>query len=381
MADTGGDWRATAWLQELALSVREASATVDPAELSGALADALADAEPNCFVWVGGVDREADAVRVHATSSTADPDLSISTPDDQRPDPTRRARDEGVVLVHSSLAGNPEYRALDDQFNLPGAQAGLSIPVDVPGFDSTVLHLYTTRAVPEESAREAGRTLGLLVANSYRMAAGEADLARERRRLEKVRRTLSHDFGNPLNLASGRLELAAEDQESPHLSHAQAGLDRIETLVSTCVSFVEAGQPVDRRERRSVATLASECWERLPTGGRTLETAAVSVEAEPERLRLLLTSLLENAVGHTGPSVTVSVGPREDGRGFYVADTGPGIPADERAYVFDRGYTTDTDREGQGLALAREIARAHGWQLALTDASGGARFDTVTDRW
>ena len=82
----------------------------------------------------------------------------------------------------------------------------------------------------------------------------------------------------------------------------------------------------------------------------------------------------EDAVEHGGAGVTVTVGPTPEG--FYVADDGPGIPADKRAMVFDSGYTTAAEGTGFGLAIVERIAEAHGWTVAAVESeTGGARFE------
>ncbi|MNN46810.1 Signal transduction histidine-protein kinase/phosphatase MprB [compost metagenome] len=59
-----------------------------------------------------------------------------------------------------------------------------------------------------------------------------------------------------------------------------------------------------------------------------------------------------------------------------VSDNGPGIPADERARVFDRFYRVPeapTGGSGLGLAIVAEIAQSHGARVALEDAAPGLR--------
>ncbi|MFB6164366.1 MAG: sensor histidine kinase, partial [Haloarculaceae archaeon] len=76
-------------------------------------------------------------------------------------------------------------------------------------------------------------------------------------------------------------------------------------------------------------------------------------------------------------SVTVWIGALEDG--FYVEDDGPGIPPDERAEVFDPGYTTATRGTGFGLHIVEQIAEAHDWDASITSGrAGGARFEFHT---
>jgi signal transduction histidine kinase len=85
-------------------------------------------------------------------------------------------------------------------------------------------------------------------------------------------------------------------------------------------------------------------------------------------------NLFRNAVEHGGTDVSVRVGPLEDG--FYVEDDGPGIPEEERGSVLDAGYSTSEEDSGLGLAIVRQIAEAHGWELVVTEAEGGgARFE------
>ncbi|MFC7059015.1 sensor histidine kinase [Halovenus salina] len=64
-------------------------------------------------------------------------------------------------------------------------------------------------------------------------------------------------------------------------------------------------------------------------------------------------------------------------RGFFIEDDGPGIPESERDSAFSPGYTTASgDHAGFGLAIVREIARSHGWEVTITESeAGGARFE------
>jgi len=62
--------------------------------------------------------------------------------------------------------------------------------------------------------------------------------------------------------------------------------------------------------------------------------------------------------------------------GFYVEDTGDGIPESERERVFETGYSTNHDGTGFGLGIVNQIVNAHGWQILATESeSGGARFE------
>jgi signal transduction histidine kinase len=69
---------------------------------------------------------------------------------------------------------------------------------------------------------------------------------------------------------------------------------------------------------------------------------------------------------------------------FSVRDHGPGIPQEQRAHIGEPFYRSDASRTretggtGLGLYLARQVARAHGGDLALADSAGGGALFVVT---
>ncbi len=102
--------------------------------------------------------------------------------------------------------------------------------------------------------------------------------------------------------------------------------------------------------------------------------ADFSVRGNELLLSRMFRVLYENAVqagaskiatraARTGETVTVDV-----------SDDGPGVPEAVRATLFEPLVTTKTDGTGLGLALARRVARAHGGDVELVPAAGGAHF-------
>jgi len=61
-----------------------------------------------------------------------------------------------------------------------------------------------------------------------------------------------------------------------------------------------------------------------------------------------------------------------------VADSGPGVPEDERERVFEPFHTTKEEGTGLGLPIARRIVVEHGGTLSLTQAKGGGAKFTIT---
>ena len=93
-------------------------------------------------------------------------------------------------------------------------------------------------------------------------------------------------------------------------------------------------------------------------------------------LRELIRNLVDNALHYTPTGGTVTVRVTDDPFGqvvvLQVEDSGPGIPAAERASVFQpfyRSLGTNVDGSGLGLAIVREIAHTHGAEVTLEDAN------------
>jgi len=209
----------------------------------------------------------------------------------------------------------------------------------------------------------------------------ERELARQNERLDDFASVVSHDLRNPLNVAQGRLELLADDCESPHIGHVETAHERMETLIDDLLALARTGRSVGEREAVPLAPTVEDVWTTVD-GGRELsvDDGAGAVEADSSRLRELFENLFRNAVEHAGDDVRVAVGRLDDRdeSGFYVADDGPGIPAGDREAVFERGHTTAEDGTGFGLAIVSEIARAHGWSVRAVAEGDGARFEVVT---
>jgi two-component system, OmpR family, sensor kinase len=115
---------------------------------------------------------------------------------------------------------------------------------------------------------------------------------------------------------------------------------------------------------------------------QNLEEAAF--HGDEDLLRRMLLNLVDNAVKFTPAGGVVKLSLESRGRQYRlsVSDTGPGIPADARAHVFERFYRADKARTrtedggaGLGLAIARWIAQAHDGDLELYDSGGtGSTF-------
>ncbi len=202
----------------------------------------------------------------------------------------------------------------------------------------------------------------------------EIALRRQNERLDDFARVVSHDLRNPLNVAQGRVDLAAAECETVHLEAAANALERMQALTDDLLVLAREGDTVTAVEAVPLASLVRTCWEHVDTEAATLvvETER-TIAADASRLKQLFENLFRNAVQHGGDSVRITVGDLETG--FFVADDGPGIPPEKREQVFEGGYSTEEQGTGFGLQIVEQIASAHDWGVEVTESSaGGAEF-------
>ena len=124
--------------------------------------------------------------------------------------------------------------------------------------------------------------------------------------------------------------------------------------------------------------VASQCLDAALAKGVDLgfEPAAATVQGSPWMLRELLANLVDNAIQHGRPGgiVTVRCGHAAGRPLLQVEDDGPGIPAAERARVFNRFVRlggSAAGGSGLGLAIVKEIAERHGAHVALDEGTDG----------
>lgn len=179
-----------------------------------------------------------------------------------------------------------------------------------------------------------------------------------------------------MNIAGGRVELAAEECDSGHLDQAAQALDRMETLIDDLLQLARTGDL--EPEWIDLSAFAQTCWQNVETDESEIKIEVdQEIYADRSRVHQLFENLMRNAVEHVGSDVTITVGGLLDG--FYIEDNGPGIPADEREQIFDPGYSTSDDGTGFGLDIVKQVVTEHEWEIGVTDGStGGARF-AITD--
>ncbi|MEW6281513.1 MAG: ATP-binding protein, partial [Candidatus Eremiobacterota bacterium] len=101
-----------------------------------------------------------------------------------------------------------------------------------------------------------------------------------------------------------------------------------------------------------------------------------AILAFPAELNQVWSNLVANAVaamkGHG--RLTLQVGEAEGAVRVVVADSGPGIPPDHLARIFERGFTTRSGGLGLGLSISRSIVERHGGRIEVDSQPGHTEF-------
>ncbi|MFW5938625.1 MAG: PAS domain S-box protein, partial [Halanaeroarchaeum sp.] len=358
-------------------ALHEAATELESAETKEAVYDIVIDTAEDVldFALVAIDVAEEGALVQKAWSIDTDSDGYYSaTPLEEDTLATRAYRRGETILAN-------DLREYDITPADPDYLSALTVPIGEEGTFQTV-----SREADAFDTTDA--ELAELLVGHAREALGRLERAESlRRQRERLRREydrldtfvgiLSHDLRNPVTVAQGRLDLAADTLDTTHLEVAADALDRMEEMVDDVLTWAQEGQhvPQDERRRVELAELGANCWQNVETDGASIDVETdATILADESRLQHVLENLFRNAVEHGDDAVTVTVG-EVDG-GFYVADDGPGIPPDEREEIFTFGYSTDQDGTGFGLTIVKEIVEAHEWEIAVTESeTGGARFE------
>ena len=204
--------------------------------------------------------------------------------------------------------------------------------------------------------------------------AREEELRRQNERLDEFASVVSHDLRTPLNVASGRIELARETEDISHLGAAEDALDRMTTLIQDALTLARDGRTVESPSPVALVPLIETAWQGILAGDATLSLPeeSVTVLADKPRLQRCVENVLRNAVDHADdPHIDASVTVIDDTATLSLCDDGPGIPADKREDVLQSGYTTSSEGSGLGLGIVARIAEAHGWGLSLSESDAG----------
>lgn len=215
----------------------------------------------------------------------------------------------------------------------------------------------------------------------------ERQLDRQRRRLDQLAKTVSHDLETPLDMGRRWISVlrgSLSDDESVDEEFFETGLDelehanrRIDAIVDDLMLLTKTEQQGVDTEQLDVADLAHVAWHAVDRDLSLVVDSSKTIQGDRTKLLRLFENLFQNVVEHADGADTVWIGTFDGG--FFVEDNGCGIPASNRDTVLEDGCSSKTSGTGLGLAVVQAIAEVHGWSVRVTERSGGgARIEIVT---
>ena len=360
--------------------------------------------------------RVDDSLSALASASVLDdvsgdgPDMILRSQNDLQglPSPFRRAVENGGGTVHlrKNLRGSDIWRVLvtEDREGMP---VMVAVPLEETEEAQALLAgiLWTTAAVVVVATLAAGfitgilaqrrlsridQTLGLLAQGDLSARTGHTrskddldDISRqldvtaaELERLVMQTRHLSasiaHDLRTPLARLRAQLEMLPDGEaRSLALEEASRLSDIFDTIMR--VARIEAAQGTDGFEAVEVSELLEEVAEIfgpvVEDEGKTLALdvkGAGRIQADRQMLVQALANLIQNALVHGGPDITLFA----KGPSFGVSDNGQGVDPGKFSEIVKPMVRLDAartrDGSGLGLALVRAVADRHGAKLELS---------------
>lgn len=331
---------------------------------------------------------------------------------------------EGVMVLDYRgrvLQVNP---ALERMFGMTRAEARGRLFSEVfghPELNSLVSTVLATRAGQEDEIilAPSGRCLHIEAS----VAGGEQDNEAcavlvfhditELRRLEKIRKdfvaNVSHELRTPLTSIKGYVEALLDGgKDDPDTSVRFLDIilkqsDRLNLILEDLLqlSKIESGQVQFKREPLHIGTVVERTIAMIkPLADKKQHQLIAQISSDlplvtgdQERLVQVLANLVDNAIKYTpeGGQITVAAhripvaksgtAAQQDGIELSVADTGIGIPEQDRPRVFERFYRVDKARSrelggtGLGLAIVKHIVEGHGGQVWVErNLPTGSRF-------
>jgi len=296
----------------------------------------------------------------------------------------------GYLLVHSSL--RPLRRVEETAEAIAGGDLTRRVP---PGPSNTEVG-----SLADSLNAMLGQIQQAFAATAQSEQQARASEEQARASEERMRRFIadaSHELRTPLTSIKGFAELmraGAVADTGDAVGRISSEADRMGLLVEDLLMLarLDAHRPLHQMPLEvlglvddAVTAARAAAPERSISVDDRTDGEEPVVDGDPQRLTQVLRNLIGNAIMHTPPEATITVGVSANEREVLVqvADTGPGISAEQAERVFDRFYRGDASRtresatagSGLGLSIVAALVGAHGGRVGVDPGPGrGARF-------
>lgn len=277
-----------------------------------------------------------------------------------------------LVILVSAIQGYQTLRRIDA----------------VSGTASAIMSGNLTRRIAITSRDDEfdllGRNLNAMLGRIEELLAG----------MRQVTDNIAHDLRSPLNRLRNRLEVTLLEARSSEeyravLEQAVSDADSLLVTFNALLNIAQAEAGVRRSEwtmlnldelAGELAELYQAVAEENGIAWQFYEQPGITIHGDRQLLAQAVSNLLDNAVKYTpaGGRITLSVSREAQEAILCVADTGPGIPAEDRERALERFVRLDRARSqpgnGLGLSLVRAVAKLHQAGLVLANNRPGLKI-------
>jgi len=198
---------------------------------------------------------------------------------------------------------------------------------------------------------------------------------------------IAHDIRTPLTRFRGSAELALEEKDIPSLKEALSeGLIQTEHILTMLnavldISAAETGLISLKKENCNLEALLDELIEMYSFIAEEKQVSlkkdippGITLFADPGKIRQALANILDNAVKFSpqGSVVVLRVKKDAENTRITISDQGPGIPAEDIPYIWDRLYRSRSAGKVPGLGLGLSIVKA-----IVSAHQGGVEVESI----
>ena len=312
--------------------------------------------------------------------------------------------ENGVIVVDEDNRVVMINQSAERIFGVTGRWEGLSA-AEVFDHDNLLEFLRSGDGVPrkEELELDDGRVFNIICSPISRI--GQAVVLHDITHFKELDRiksefvtTVSHDLRSPLTAILGYIELIERagplnETQFEFVERVRISVEQITALVTDLLDLgrIESGLDTSK-ELTNLGRLSRYALDGLRTTARgreidlqgSISDQLPAVYGDPVRLRQMIANLLENAIKYTpqGGQVRLEAQAEDDQVILRIRDTGPGIPASDQPYLFDKFFRAsnvpdDSTGTGLGLSIVKSIVEQHQGRIWLESQIGAGTTFTV----
>ncbi len=212
---------------------------------------------------------------------------------------------------------------------------------------------------------------------------------------------MAHELNNPLNIVSGGLEVIEkslskvltdkplDDIEKEDLNtmigSSKHSIERASKIVkSLMLSVKESNRPTEYSLREIIENVMQLLHYKLQNIKTTLDLREVNIECYPNKIQMIVSEIIENAIYWSGrsksePEIKIELTERFDKASIAISNNGPAIPKEALSKLFDPFFSSKETGEGTGLGLYHcyQFAHEHGGEISVSSTEGFVKFEII----